>query len=74
MTAVPVVLRAGYTVLGWQVADIEAEIRDLAARGVAFLRYDGLSQDDHGVWTTPTGEKVAWFADRGNTLSLTQEA
>ena len=29
----------------------------------------------HGVWTTPTGEKVAWFADPdGNTLSLTQDA
>ena len=75
VTAVQVVVRAGYTVLGWQVADIEAEIRDLTARGVVFLRYDGLSQDDLGIWTTPTGEKVAWFGDPdGNTLSLTQEA
>jgi catechol 2,3-dioxygenase-like lactoylglutathione lyase family enzyme len=75
VTAVHVVARGGYTVLGWQVADIEAEIRDLSARGVAFLRYDGMSQDDHGIWTTPAGEKVAWFADPdGNTLSLTQEA
>jgi catechol 2,3-dioxygenase-like lactoylglutathione lyase family enzyme len=75
VTAVPSVARGGYTVLGWQVADIEAEIRDLTARGVGFLRYDGMSQDEHGIWTTPTGEKVAWFADPdGNTLSLTQEA
>ena len=24
------------------------------------LRYDGLDQDDHGVWTTPSGDLVAW--------------
>jgi len=72
---VPVVARGGYTVLGWRVANIEAEIRDLTARGVAFLRYDDMGQDELGVWTTPTGEKVAWFTDPdGNTLSLTQDA
>ncbi len=75
VTAVPVVARGGYTVLGWRVADIDAEIRDLTARGVTFLRYDDMGQDEQGVWTTPTGEKVAWFADPdGNTLSLTQDA
>jgi catechol 2,3-dioxygenase-like lactoylglutathione lyase family enzyme len=75
VTAVPVIAHGGYTVLGWRVADIEAEVRDLASRGVAFLRYDGLSQDGSGIWTTPAGDKVAWFADPdGNTLSLTQYA
>ena len=75
VTAVPVVAQGGYTVLGWRVADVEAEVRDLASRGVAFLRYDGLSQDGHGIWTTPAGDQVAWFADPdGNTLSLTQFA
>ena len=75
VTAVPVVAHGGYTVLGWRVADIEAEVRDLASRGVAFLRYDGLSQDEHGIWTAPGGARVAWFADPdGNTLSLTQDA
>lgn len=73
VTAVPEVARAGYTVLGWRVADIAAAVRDLAARGVTFLRYDGMNQDQDGVWTTSTGAKVAWFADPdGNTLSLTQ--
>jgi catechol 2,3-dioxygenase-like lactoylglutathione lyase family enzyme len=73
ITAVPEVARAGYTVLGWRVTDIAAAIRDLTARGVVFLRYDGMAQDEDGVWTTPGGEKVAWFADPdGNTLSLTQ--
>ena len=73
VTAVPEVARTGYTVLGWQVGDIAAAVRHLAARGVTFLRYDGMNQDQDGVWTTPTGAKVAWFADPdGNTLSLTQ--
>jgi len=75
VTAVPKVAHPGYTVLGWRVSDIEATVRDLAARGVCFLRYDGINQDEAGVWTTPGGDRVAWFADPdGNTLSLTQFA
>lgn len=73
VTAVPEVCRAGYTVLGWRVTDITAAVRGLAARGVVFLRYDGMGQDSDGVWTAPSGDKVAWFADPdGNVLSLTQ--
>jgi hypothetical protein len=73
ITAVPEVSRAGYTVLGWRVTDIVAAVRGLIAKGVAFLRYDRLDQDEDGVWTTPGGEKVAWFTDPdGNILSLTQ--
>jgi len=75
VTAVPEVARAGYTVLGWRVADIAAATRELTARGVTFLRYEGMSQDEHGIWTSPDGAQVAWFADPdGNTLSLTQDA
>ena len=74
VTAVHQVARAGYTVLGWHVTDIAAAVRDLAGRGVAFLRYDGMDQDEQGIWTAPSGARVAWFADPdGNTLSLTQE-
>jgi len=73
ITAVPEVLRAGYTVLGWRVTDIIGTVGGLVAKGVVFLRYDGMDQDEDGVWTTPGGEKVAWFADPdGNILSLTQ--
>jgi catechol 2,3-dioxygenase-like lactoylglutathione lyase family enzyme len=75
VTAVPEVARPGYTVLGWRVSDIAATVRGLAARGVVFLRYAGLDQDDDGVWTTPGGDRVAWFTDPdGNVLSLTQFA
>jgi catechol 2,3-dioxygenase-like lactoylglutathione lyase family enzyme len=75
VTAVAEVAPPGYTVLGWRASDIAATVRGLTARGVAFLRYDGMDQDEDGVWTTPAGDKIAWFADPdGNVLSLTQFA
>jgi catechol 2,3-dioxygenase-like lactoylglutathione lyase family enzyme len=73
VTAVPKVSPAGYTVLGWRVTDITATVRDLAARGVEFRRYEGMDQDGDGIWTAPGGDQVAWFPDPdGNLLSLTQ--
>lgn len=61
------------TVLGWQVPDIVAAARDLERAGVRFERYDFVKQDDLGIWTTPTGAKVAWFKDPdGNILSLSE--
>jgi catechol 2,3-dioxygenase-like lactoylglutathione lyase family enzyme len=62
-----------YTVLGWMVADIHEEVRRLSKAGVRVVRYEGMEQDESGVWQSPTGAKVAWFNDPdGNTLSLTQ--
>jgi len=73
VTAVPAVAQPGYTVLGWRVPDITAVVRELTGRGVTVLRFDGMQQDEDGIWTTPGGDRVAWFADPdGNTLSLTQ--
>ena len=64
---------AQHTVLGWDVPDISAAIKDLNKRGVRFERFDGIAQDELGVWTSPAGGKIAWFKDPdGNTLSLTQ--
>ena len=64
---------AGYTVLGWIVPDIVQTVRDLVKRGVTFQRYEGLPQDDLGIWSSPSGARVAWFTDpESNTLSLTQ--
>jgi catechol 2,3-dioxygenase-like lactoylglutathione lyase family enzyme len=75
VTAVPAVARPGYTVLGWRVTDITVLVRELTAKSVPFLRFDGMNQDEDGIWTTPGGDRVAWFADPdGNTLSLTQFA
>ncbi len=62
-----------YTVLGWQVPDIHAAAKYLKTAGVTLERYDGLQQDELGVWRSPTGASVAWFKDPdGNVLSISQ--
>jgi catechol 2,3-dioxygenase-like lactoylglutathione lyase family enzyme len=64
---------AQYTVLGWEVPDITASVKQLAAAGIAFSRFPGMEQDADGIWTAPGGARIAWFQDPdGNTLSLTQ--
>jgi len=65
-----------FTLLGWQVPDIDAAVADLTARGVEFLRYDFLDQSPNGVWTAPgSAARVAWFQDPdGNTLSISQHS
>jgi catechol 2,3-dioxygenase-like lactoylglutathione lyase family enzyme len=72
---VPSVVASGYTVLGWQVSNIARTVEELRARGVTFQRYEGMNQDDAGIWRTPDGSQVAWFKDPdGNTLSITESA
>jgi catechol 2,3-dioxygenase-like lactoylglutathione lyase family enzyme len=62
---------ASFTIFGWEVDDIHATVAELTTHGVEFLRYDYFKQDDHGIWTSPSGARVAWFNDPdGNTLSL----
>ena len=71
ITAVGAVHAAPHTVLGWQVADLEATVDALVAKGVQFQRYEGMEQDDRGIWTAPGNARIAWFHDPdGNTLSL----
>jgi catechol 2,3-dioxygenase-like lactoylglutathione lyase family enzyme len=63
----------GYTSLGWNVVDIKEEVHTLSKRGVTFARYEGMNQDENGIWTAPSKAKIAWFTDPdGNILSLTQ--
>lgn len=65
---------ASYTILGWQVEDIEKTVKELTAKGLAFQRYSFLEQSEDGIWTSPSGAKVAWFHDPdGNTLSFSQD-
>ena len=64
---------APYTVLGWEVKDIEAVVGWLAQRGVTFEKYPFVQDQKGGIWTTPNGDKVAWFKDPdGNILSVSQ--
>ncbi|MBV8807607.1 MAG: VOC family protein [Acidobacteriaceae bacterium] len=61
------------TVLGWEVEDIEAVSAWLQKQGVALEKYPFIQDQELGIWTAPTGDKVAWFKDPdGNVLSVSQ--
>jgi catechol 2,3-dioxygenase-like lactoylglutathione lyase family enzyme len=61
---------ATYTILNFPVDDVEAAVDDLASRGVAFERYDGMEQDEKGIARGP-GPEIAWFKDpAGNILAV----
>jgi catechol 2,3-dioxygenase-like lactoylglutathione lyase family enzyme len=61
------------TVLGWQVPDAAAAVKELEQAGVRFERFNGLKQDELGIWTAPGGARVAWFKDPdGNILSVSE--
>jgi catechol 2,3-dioxygenase-like lactoylglutathione lyase family enzyme len=62
-----------FTILGWQVSEIEKVVAALQERGVHFEIFGFLEQDQLGIWTAPGGDKVAWFKDPdGNLLSVSQ--
>jgi catechol 2,3-dioxygenase-like lactoylglutathione lyase family enzyme len=69
---------ANYTILNFQVDDIDEAVDGLAARGVQFERYDGMPQDEKGVMrgrAANRGPDIAWFKDpAGNILSVLQES
>jgi catechol 2,3-dioxygenase-like lactoylglutathione lyase family enzyme len=64
---------AGFTILNFEVDDIEAAVDELVARGVEIERYEGMPQDDRGIMRAG-GPYIAWFTDpAGNVLSVLQE-
>ena len=64
-----------FTILGWQVPNIQEAVSDLHAKGVTFEHFGFTEQDVQGIWSAPGGAKVAWFKDPdGSVLSLTQLA
>lgn len=65
---------ASYTMLNFEVADIDAAVDQLLERGIALERYEGFEQDERGVARGP-GPQIAWFRDpAGNILSVLQPA
>jgi catechol 2,3-dioxygenase-like lactoylglutathione lyase family enzyme len=64
---------ASYTILNFEVDDIDTAVDQLTARGVHFERYDDMNQDGKGVFRDE-GPYIAWFKDpSGNVLSVLQE-
>ena len=61
---------ATYTILNFQVDDVDKAVDDLSARGVRFERYDGFEQDEKGI-ARDMGPEIAWFKDpAGNILAV----
>lgn len=73
LAKMPQVIPAQFTILGWETMQIEDDVQSLTEKGVTFSRFGFLEQDALGIWTAPSGDKVAWFTDPdGNVLSLSQ--
>jgi catechol 2,3-dioxygenase-like lactoylglutathione lyase family enzyme len=63
---------ASFTILNFPVDDINLVVEELTARGVEFERYEGLDQDEKGIFRGG-GPLIAWFTDpAGNILSVLQ--
>ena len=67
--------QAGHTIAQWHVDDIESEVHDLKAKGVAFEVYDmpGVEWDGEIAAIEGMG-RAAWFKDsEGNILCVDQD-
>ncbi len=81
VSKVPAFIPHKFTVLGWEVSDIEKLVTELSSKGVIFENFGLPGQDEKGIWTASevdnaaAGARVAWFKDPdGNVLSLSQLA
>lgn len=64
---------ATYTILNFEVDDVDAAVDELTARGVELERYEGMDQDERGI--SRFGPQIAWFKDpAGNILSVVQDS
>jgi predicted enzyme related to lactoylglutathione lyase len=62
-----------YTILNFEVDDIDSAVDQLGERGVAIERYEGFDHDEKGIVRGP-GPQIAWFQDpSGNVLSVLQQ-
>jgi predicted enzyme related to lactoylglutathione lyase len=70
---VPTLIAQPHTQLGWSVSSIDQVVRALRERGAVFENYPFLKHDSLGIWTAPSGAKIAWLKDPGgNLLSVTE--
>ncbi len=62
-----------YTVLNFQVSDVEEAVDELTKKGVTFEQYPEFHTDEKGI-SHDYGQEIAWFKDTaGNTLSVLKE-
>jgi catechol 2,3-dioxygenase-like lactoylglutathione lyase family enzyme len=66
---------ASYTMLNFEVDDIDAAVDGLMDRGVSFERYEDFPQDEKGVVRGGPGPAIAWFKDpSGNVLAVLEQS
>lgn len=69
----PEMTPASYTMLNFEVDDVDATVDALAERGVSFERYPGFEHDEKGIVRGP-GPAIAWFEDpSGNVIAVMQQ-
>lgn len=69
----PEMTPASYTMLNFEVDDIDAAVEALGERGVSFERYEGFDHDEKGIVRGP-GPSIAWFRDpSGNVIAVLQQ-
>lgn len=62
---------AAYTMLNFEIPDIEAAVEELNSRGIEMERYEGFDQDEKGIARMPDAPVGAWFTDpAGNILCV----
>jgi catechol 2,3-dioxygenase-like lactoylglutathione lyase family enzyme len=61
---------ANFTILNFQVEDVEKAVDALTEKGVEMERYEGFDQDEKGIMRGQ-GPDIAWFTDpAGNVLAV----
>lgn len=69
----PEMTPASYTMLNFEVDDIDAAVDALAERGISFQRYEGFDHDEKGIVRGP-GPAIAWFEDpSGNVIAVMRQ-
>jgi predicted enzyme related to lactoylglutathione lyase len=64
---------ASYTMLNFEVDDIDAAVEELGARGIEIERYEDFDHDEKGIVRGP-GPHIAWFKDpSANVLAVLQQ-
>ena len=69
----PEMTPASYTMLNFEVDDIDATVDGLVERGVSLESYDDFPHDEKGIVRGP-GPQIAWFEDpSGNVIAVMQQ-
>jgi catechol 2,3-dioxygenase-like lactoylglutathione lyase family enzyme len=64
---------ATYTILNFEVPNVEAAVDELNSRGIEMERYDGFDQDEKGIARNPDFPAGAWFTDPAGNILLVHE-